>query len=115
MKEVTMKPILKKMSLLVLLIALISLPMSLLAATDNGQLDAVLVIDASGSMKETDPNKLGLEGVKLFIDMMAATGNQVGLVTYGSEVDATYPMVAVNTKEDKEKIKTFVDGLSRDL
>lgn len=115
MEEIRMKPILRKISLIVLLVALISLPMSLLAATDNGQLDAVLVIDASGSMKETDPNKLGLEGVKLFIDMMAATGNQVGLVTYGSEVDATYPMVAVNTQEDKEKIKTFVDGLSRDL
>lgn len=110
-----MKPILRKLSLLALLIALISLPMSLFATTDNGQLDAVLVIDASGSMKETDPNKLGLEGVKLFVDMMAATGNQVGLVTYGSEVDAIYPMQVVNTQDDKEKIKTFVDGLSREL
>lgn len=91
------------------------MPGMLLATTDNGQLDAVLVIDASGSMQETDPNKLGLEGVKLFVDMMADTGNQVGIVTYGSKVDATYPMSVVEGQDDKEKIKNFVDGLERNL
>lgn len=110
-----MKPIVRKMILMLVVTVIMSLSSGLMAATNNGQLDAVLVIDASGSMKETDPNKLGLEGVKLFVDMMAATGNQVGLITYGSEVDATYPMKVVNTQDDKENIKTFVDGLTRDL
>lgn len=100
---------------MILVVMLLAIPQFVLASTNNDQLDAVLVIDASGSMKETDPNKLGLEGVKLFIDMMAATGNQVGIVTYGGEVGATYPMTKVDTKEDKETIKSFVDRISREL
>lgn len=101
--------------ILTLLLAILGMQSILFATTNNGQLDAVLVIDASGSMKETDPHKLGLEGVKLFVDMMEATGNQVGIVTYGSEVEATYPMTVVNNQSDKEAIKSFVDGLTRDL
>ncbi|MEE1071252.1 MAG: vWA domain-containing protein, partial [Cellulosilyticum sp.] len=101
--------------ILMVLFVILNMPSILFATTHNGQLDAVLVIDASGSMKETDPNKLGLEGVKLFVDMMAASGNQVGIVTYGSKVEATYPMKAVNSQSDKEAIKDFVDGLNRDL
>ena len=104
-----------KVVLITLLLGLLCMPSMLFAITDNGQLDAVLVIDASGSMKETDPHKLGLEGVKLFIDMMAAKGNQVGLVTYGAQVNTVYPMTLVESQQDKEHIKGFVDGLARDL
>lgn len=94
---------------------LLLFPSMLMAATSDAQLDAVLVIDASGSMKETDPNKLGLEGVKLFVDMLGFTDNQVGVVTYGSDVSQTYPMSLVKNQSDKENIKNFVDGITRDL
>lgn len=94
---------------------LLLFPSMLMAATSDSQLDAVLVIDASGSMKETDPNKLGLEGVKLFVDMLGFTDNQVGVVTYGSDVSQTYPMSLVKNQSDKENIKNFVDGITRDL
>lgn len=96
-------------------IMLLLFPSMLMAATSDAQLDAVLVIDASGSMKETDPNKLGLEGVKLFVDMLGFTDNQVGVVTYGSDVSQTYPMSLVKNQSDKENIKNFVDGITRDL
>ena len=95
--------------------ALLLFPNLLIATPNNAQLDAVLVIDASGSMKETDPNKLGLEGVKLFVDMLGFTDNQVGVITYGSEVSQTYPMDIVKTQSDKEEIKQFVNGITRDL
>lgn len=109
-----MKKYIKSTAVLVVLM-LFCLPHMLFASTNNDKLDAVLVIDASGSMKETDPNKLGLEGVKLFIDMMASTGNQAGIVTYGAEVDEVYPMTKVNSQSDKEAIKSFVDGITREL
>ena len=95
--------------------ALLLFPNLLIATPNNAQLDAVLVIDASGSMKETDPNKLGLEGVKLFVDMLGFTDNQVGVITYGSEVSQSYPMDIVKTQSDKEEIKQFVNGITRDL
>ena len=110
-----MKGYIKGIVVSILVVMLVMPGMLIASDSNNAKLDAVLVIDASGSMKETDPNKLGLEGVKLFVDMMAATGNQVGIVTYGSEVGSTYPMTKVNTQDDKEKIKSYVDGISREL
>lgn len=115
MEENIMRAKQKGFIILAVVLTLFCMPSMILATMNNGQLDAVLVIDASGSMQETDPNKLGLEGVKLFVDMVASTGNQIGIVTYGSEVDATYPLTLVKTQDDKEKIKSFVDGLRRDL
>ena len=100
------------------LVALLAFTMmnTLWAATnDNTQLDAVLVIDASGSMQDTDPNKLGLEGVKLFVDMLSNAGNQVGVVTYGDQVDKKYELTQVNGESDKEQIKQFVDAITRKL
>ena len=84
-------------------------------SSNHAQLDAVLVIDASGSMQQTDPKMLGLEGVKLFVDMLSSSGNQVGIVTYGSEVDQTYPMTEIKTQDDREKMKDFVNGITREL
>ena len=84
-------------------------------SSNNAKLDAVLVIDASGSMQDTDPNKLGLEGVKLFVDMLSNSGNQAGIVTYGSEVDQIYPMTEIKSQDDREKMKSFVNGISREL
>lgn len=115
MEEVIMKIKQLGVRMLTLLFMIFCMQISLFATTGNSKLDAVLVMDASGSMKETDPNKLGLEGVKLFVDMLGATGNQVGLVTYGAQVNAIYPMTTVESQEDKEHIKGFVDGLTRDL
>ena len=110
-----MKKNISKIFIIGFAMILLLFPSMLMAAPSDAQLDVVLVIDASGSMKETDPNKLGLEGVKLFVDMLGLTDNQVGVVTYGAEVSQTYPMSIVKTQNDKEEIKSFVNGITRDL
>ena len=86
-----------------------------MANPSQAKLDSVLVIDTSLSMKTNDPNKLGLEAVKMFVDMLGETDNQVGVITYAKKVDQTYPMVQVNTQQDKEEIKAFVDTIKRNL
>lgn len=109
-----MKKGLKGLLILVLVLSVLS-PNYVMASTSEARLDAVLVIDASISMQSNDPNKLGLEAVKMFVDMLGMTDNQVGVVTYGKSVGKVYPMTKVSTQEDKEKIKSFVNGIDRDL
>lgn len=100
--------------MIVLILGILS-PSSIRANTNEAKLDAVLVIDASISMQTNDPNKLGLEAVKMFVDMLGMTDNQVGIVTYGKSVGKVYPMTYVRSQEDKEKIKSFVDQIERNL
>lgn len=90
-------------------------PQVVWANTQEAELDAVLVIDASLSMQTTDPNKLGLEAVKMFIDMLGMTDNQVGIVTYCKTVDRTYPITTVKSQPDKEAMKKFTDSIKRNL
>jgi Mg-chelatase subunit ChlD len=54
------------------------------AAADAGQfdLDVIFVIDCSGSMLQSDPEKLALTAAQLFIDMCEDSGSRVGYVMY---------------------------------
>ena len=43
------------------------------ADMDASGLDVVIVVDTSGSMKQTDSERLAVEAAKLFVDMMDIT------------------------------------------
>lgn len=84
----------------------------------NNNMDVVLVIDVSGSMgskKSTkvgaDPNRIVLEGAKLFIDMMESSGSRAGLVAFSDVLNQVYNLTPLNTGEDKEAIKSIIAGL----
>ena len=55
------------------------------AASQGSKIDAVLVMDASNSMKNSDPERISSEAMKMFIDMLATTGDKVGVVSYRSD------------------------------
>ncbi len=46
------------------------------AAASSPQIDAVLVLDVSHSMSNSDPGSIGNEAMKLFIDMLSAKGDR---------------------------------------
>ena len=58
------------------------------AAGDAG-VDAVLVIDSSGSMKETDPKRLRVAAAKMFISLLGPE-DRVGLISFS---DDGYPVI----------------------
>ena len=104
-----------KALLVLIMIFIIISPARVMANPSEAKLDAVLVIDSSLSMQTNDPKKLGLEAVKMFVDMLGETGNQVGIVTYAKKANKTYPMTQVSTQKDKEAIKKVVDTIDRNL
>jgi len=82
-------------------------------AAGSGNLDAVLVVDVSNSMTKSDKNKLSNEAMKMFIDMTSLSGNKIGVVAYTDKVMREKALLKVNTQQDKEEIKSFIDSLQK--
>lgn len=106
--------------LLALVLCLTQLPSTMFAAsatnsTNNSTtpIDAVLVLDASNSMKSSDPQQLGSEAMKLFIDMLPSQGDRVGVVSYTDRIEREKALTAIQSADDKTQLKSFIDGLNR--
>lgn len=81
------------------------------AGTDK--MDAVLVVDVSNSMSESDKNGVSLEAMKMFVDMTSAQGNKIGVVAYTDKIEREKALVNVNSEQDKKDIKSFIDSLQK--
>lgn len=83
------------------------------AATAPTNIDAVLLIDVSNSMKTSDKNKVANEAMKMFIDMLSTQGDKVGIVAYTDKVQREKALLEISSADDKQDLKDFIDGLDR--
>jgi len=74
-------------------------------------IDAVLVIDVSHSMRHADPNRLAQEAMKLFVDMLGSYNDRVGVVSYAGHVVDSLPLTIITDQRDKGYIKDFIGQL----
>ncbi len=72
-----------------LLLGLLWSPLARPAGAGEAGVDAVLVIDSSGSMKETDPRRLRVAAAKMFISLLGPE-DRVGLISFS---DDGYPVI----------------------
>nr|WP_144024292.1 vWA domain-containing protein [Paenibacillus borealis] len=105
-------------SLLLLILFVTAAPIASLqasAATSAApsHIDAVLLIDVSNSMNKSDKNKIANEAMKMFIDMLSAQGDKVGIVAYTDKVQREKALLQISSAGDKQDLKDFIDGLSR--
>ncbi|MCU6710011.1 VWA domain-containing protein [Paenibacillus sp. J5C_2022] len=98
--------------ILSLLMLLSSLPAASASGGGSG-MDAVLVLDVSHSMADSDRNKIGNEAMKMFIDMLSEEGNRVGIVAYTDQIEREKALLEIDSPEDKESLKAFIDDLNR--
>lgn len=96
-----------------LLIAILIAMSTAMVSAENKQqgMDVVLVIDTSGSMKESDKDRIAIEAAKLFIDMMETKDSRVGVIGFSDKITAEIPMTSIETPEDKDDIKKAIDQL----
>ena len=59
------------------------------AAADKGGVDAVLIMDSSGSMAKNDPDKLRVPAAKMFMSLLGAQ-DRIGLISFS---DNGYPVL----------------------
>lgn len=76
--------------------------------------NAVLIVDTSGSMWGTDPNRVAIEGTKLFIDMMENSGSSVGVIGFNGGIANEIPITEINSQADKDAIKAKVNAFAYD-
>ncbi|WP_379154293.1 VWA domain-containing protein [Paenibacillus sp. sgz5001063] len=83
------------------------------ASPAPSHIDAVLLIDVSNSMNKSDKNKIANEAMKMFIDMLSAQGDKVGIVAYTDKVQREKALLQIGSAADKQDLKDFIDGLDR--
>lgn len=100
--------------LLIAALLLPLLPASVAHAADTDEkLDAVLAIDVSNSMAESDRSKVANEAMKMFIDMTSVSGDKVGVLAYTDQIVREKALLTVKSAQDKQDLKNFVDQLAR--
>lgn len=75
--------------------------------TDNG-CDIVFVLDISGSMKQTDANKISIEIIKMIIDVCSLSNNRVGFVAYNDTIAYSYDLTEIKSEKNSKKIKDYI-------
>lgn len=97
-------------------LAILALALPVLATTDslageksNG-VDAVLIMDSSGSMAKNDPNKLRTPAAKLFMSLLGGN-DRIGLVSFS---DNGYPVLHLTAPDPKnnDRILASADKVS---
>ncbi|MGV8982498.1 vWA domain-containing protein [Clostridium sp.] len=106
----------KKNRLLVFMIVIalqISCTLSAFATTGVGvsNLDVIFVLDASGSMKTSDPQEIRTEAIKMFLDMCGVEGNKVGLVAYSDNIIRVHNLDTMNSAGDKDSVKRMTTSI----
>lgn len=77
------------------------------------KMDAVLSVDVSTSMNESDVNKVSNEAMKMFVDMASVQGDKIGIVAYTDQVMREKALLTINSAADKQDLKSFIDKLSK--
>lgn len=65
--------------------AVFSFAFAAMETKEYKDLDVVVVMDTSGSMRKSDPERVSSAAVKMLINMMPAEGSRVGIVTFNSK------------------------------
>ena len=69
-------------------------------------MDAVLVIDGSGSMNTTDPERLRVQGANIFIDL-SDEGDRVGVVEFCSRIRQSQSLLVMD-ESGREEVRDVV-------
>lgn len=84
---------------------------SVKAAELSSNLDVIFVLDASGSMKASDPEDIRIEAVKMFLDMSQLKGNKVGLVAYSDHIVREHNLNNMDSEDARNRIKNMASNI----
>ncbi len=106
-----MKKLLSFVISLVIAAVFAAIPAGAVGAT-TGEVDVVFLVDASTSMKKSDPDMIRLEAIKLFSDLCTLGSTKTGFVLFGADILYSQTPIPINTEQDRDALKKTVDGLT---
>lgn len=80
-------------------------------ASQDIAIDVVLVLDSSGSMKQTDPQRLRVEAGRLFISLLKA-GDRVSVVSFSDQGYPVSGLTGVETAVGRKQLFESLDKIS---
>ncbi|MCL1884466.1 MAG: VWA domain-containing protein [Defluviitaleaceae bacterium] len=75
------------------------------AAIPIDGIDAILVVDTSGSMRTADPERITLEAASLFMDMMETRSSRIGIIQFSDEVQTVMPLTPISDPSIRDNIR----------
>ena len=75
--------------------------------------DVMMVMDESGSMLHSDPDRIAIEGAKMFVDMEKAAGMNLGLVEFSNRVNTT-GLLDMGDGQNRASMKAVLEGIVYD-
>ena len=75
--------------------------------------DVMMVMDESGSMLHSDPDRFAIEGAKMFVDMEKAAGMNLGLVEFSNRVNTT-GLLDMGDGQNRASMKAVLEGIVYD-
>jgi hypothetical protein len=100
-----------KSLLTIIISAALFFSVNLVYSADNGNIDVVLVMDSSGSMKKTDPQSLRIPAAKLFISLLK-DGDRASVISFSGEGETLINLTAVDSRNNKEKLFTAAEKIT---
>lgn len=102
---------LKSISILLSIILILSISFISVSAEQktSNRFNVVFVLDASGSMKDTDPKNLRFDATKLFLGLLANDGNYVGSVVFSTDIIKATDIKLINGTHDKNNIESDIE------
>ena len=74
-------------------------------AVDETGMDVILLIDISGSMRFTDPNRAALEAVGNFIDRLPVGVSRVGVIGFSGVLRYVIPLTPIDSPELQAELR----------
>ena len=105
-----------KLVLVVLVILAIQIYFTYTAySIPNGasKIEAVLVLDASGSMAKSDPKGISFEAANMFIDMCSVQGDKIGIIAYSDKIIQQVAPIEIKSADDKKQLKSIISGIQK--
>ena len=79
-------------------------PLPVLTSSESGT-DAVLVIDVSGSMKQSDPEYLCKDAARRFLETLSLTpGSRAALITFSDTLQTVLPLCSLDSDPDRSSL-----------
>ncbi|MCL1844865.1 MAG: VWA domain-containing protein [Defluviitaleaceae bacterium] len=83
---------------------------SSVAAAPIDGIDAILVIDTSGSMRSADPERITLEAASLFMDMMETRNSRIAVIQFSGGLHTVMPLTPINEISTRANVRQTVSG-----
>lgn len=96
------------MTLFIMSFAAIQPAMATESGNKDTKYDIEVVVDASGSLKKTDPENNRYTAIDIFLQTLRENGNNVGSVVFTQNIEEDTGLKDMNSKSSKEKLSNQI-------